>query len=162
MGYEKSVDFTGDPKKVIELAQSMFVQSGYRITDVSNTKISAEHEGGFTKTMSGNTMYGASPVTITISANRLMVSARYEGIEKLKKYILKLLLGLAFLLGIGLTLPFALIFKERWPVMLGLGLGFGIPLIQLPIHLIVMPKIMKMRASKALDTLIHNITILAR
>ena len=57
--------------------------------------------------MSSNTMYGASPVTITISANRLIVSARYEGIEKLKKYILKVLLGLALLLGIGLTLPFA-------------------------------------------------------
>ena len=31
MGYEKSVSFAGDHKKVIELAQSMFVQSGYRI-----------------------------------------------------------------------------------------------------------------------------------
>lgn len=162
MGYEKSVDFAGDPKKVIELAQSMFVQSGYRIIDISNTKISAEHEGGFTKSMSGNTMYGASPVTITISDNRLVVSARYEGIEKLKKFLLKLLLGLAFLLGIGLALPFALIFEERWPMMLGIGLGFGIPLIQLPIHLIITPKIMEKRASKALDTLIHNVTILAR
>jgi hypothetical protein len=162
MAYEKSVDFTGDPKKVIELAQSMFVQSGYRITNVSDTRISAEHEGGFTRTMSGHTMYGASPVTITISANRLVVSAKYEGIVKLKKYILKLLLGLAFLLGIGLALPFALIFEERWPMILGIGLGFGIPLVQLPIHLIVTPKIMQNRASKALDTLIHNVTILAR
>ena len=59
-------------------------------------------------------------------------------------------------------LPFAFIFEERWPMILGIGLGFGIPLIQLPIHLFITPLIMKKRASKALDTLIHNIIILAR
>jgi hypothetical protein len=160
--YEKSVDFTGDPKKVIELAQSMFVQSGYKITDISDSKISAEHTGGFTKSVSGNTIYGASPITITISDNRLVVIALYEGIEKVKKFLLKLFLGLAFILGIGFALSFGLIFKERWPMMLGIGLGFGIPLIQLPIHLLVTPKIMKKRASRALDTFIHNIAILAR
>ena len=162
MGYKKSVSFAGDHKKVIELAQSMFVQSGYRIIDISNTGISAEHEGGFTKSISGNTIYGASPVTITISANRLVVSARYEGIEKAKKFVLRLLLGLAFILGIGLALPFGFIFEERWPMMMAIGLGFGVPLIQLPIHLFVTPKIMEKRASKALDTFIHNATILAR
>jgi len=162
MGYEKSVDFAGDHKKVIELAQSMFVQFGYRIIDVSNTKISAEHEGGFTKSISGNTMYGASPVTITFSDNRLVVSARYEGIEKVKKFLLRLFLGLAFMLGIGFALFFAFIFEERWPMMLGIGLGCGIPLIQLPIYLFVTPKIMEKRAAKALDTFIHNATFLAR
>jgi len=112
MGYEKSVYFAGDHEKVIELAQSMFVQLGYRIIDVSNTKISAEHEGGFTKSISGNTIYGASPVTITISENRLVVSARYEGIEKVKKFFLRLLLGLAVILGIGFAL-FLLLFSKR-------------------------------------------------
>jgi len=47
-------------------------------------------------------------------------------------------------------------------MMLGIGLGFGIPLIQLPIHLFVTPKIMEKSASKALDTFIHNATFLAR
>lgn len=162
MGYEKSVDFAGDYKKIIELAQSMFVKSGYRIIDVSNTKISAEHEGGFTKSISGDTIYGASPVTITISDKRLVVSAVYEGIEKAKKFLLRLFLGLAFGLGIGFALLFGFIFEERWPMMLGIGLGFGIPLIQLPIHLFVTPKMMEKRASNALDTFIHNTTILAR
>ena len=162
MGYEKSVSFAGDPKKVIELAQSMFVQSGYRIINVSDTEVSAAHEGGFTKSMSGNPMYGASPVTITISANRLVVSAGYEGIEKVKKFILKFLVGFAFIMGFGLGVPFGLMSEERWPMMLGFGLGFGIPLIQLPIHLFITPKIMEKRASKALDTFIHNATTLAR
>jgi hypothetical protein len=161
MGYEKSADFAGDRKRVIELAQSMFVQSGYRIIDVSKAEISAEHEGGFTKSMSGNTIYGASPVTITISDNRLLVSAEYGGVQKVKKFLLKLFLGLAFILGIGFALFFGFVFEERWPMMLGIGLGFGIPLIQLPIHLFITPKIMEKRASRALDTFIHNTTLLA-
>ena len=139
----------------------MFVQSGYKITDISDSKISAEHTGGFTKSASGNTIYGASPVTITISDNRLVVIALFEGIEKVKKFLLKLLLGLAFILGVVFALTFGLIFEEREPMMLGIGLGFGIPLIQLPIHLFVTPKIMKKRASRALDTFIHNTAILA-
>lgn len=161
MIYEKSVDFEGDPKKVIKLAQSMFVQSGYRINDISDTQISAEHEGGFTRSMSGNTMYGASPVTITITDNRLVVIALYEGVDKVKKFLLRLLLGLAFVLGAGLGLTFGIVFEERWPMVFGIGLGAGIPLIQLPIHLFVTPKIIKKRASRALDTFIHNATIFA-
>jgi heme/copper-type cytochrome/quinol oxidase subunit 4 len=162
MDYERYVDFAGEPKKAIEVAQTMFVQSGYRIVDISNTKITAEHEGGFIKSISANTIYGASPVTVAVMGNRLIVSARYDGIKKTKKFILYLLVGLAFLLGLGLGLPFAIIFEEKWPMILALGLGIGIPLIQIPIHLFVTPMIMKKRAEKALDILIHNITMLAR
>ncbi|MEW8631879.1 MAG: hypothetical protein AB2591_17930, partial [Candidatus Thiodiazotropha sp.] len=86
----------------------------------------------------------------------------YEGIEKAKKFITKLLVGLAVLLGLGMGIPFAFLFEEKWPLLLAVGLGVGIPLIQLPIHLYVTPAIMKKRAEKALDTLIHNITMLAR
>ena len=162
MDYERYVDFAGEPKKAIELAQTMFVQSGYKIMDVSDTSISAEHEGGFVKTQSGSTMYGASPVTVAVTGNRLMVSAGFDGIKKVKKFLVYLLVGLACILGLGMGIPFAILFEETWAVILALSLGIGIPLIQLPIHLFVTPMIMKKRAVKALDTLIHNITMLAR
>lgn len=162
MDYERYVDFAGDPKKVIEVAQTMFVQSGYKIVDVSDTSISVKHEGGFVKSHSGNPIYGASPVTVTVTGNRIIVRAGYEGIKKVKRFLLYLLVGMAFLLGLGLGLPFAIIFEEKWPMILGIGLGIGIPLIQLPIHLFVTPRIMKKRAGKALDTMIHNITMLSR
>ncbi|MEW8430301.1 MAG: hypothetical protein G8D61_11350, partial [gamma proteobacterium symbiont of Ctena orbiculata] len=97
----------------------------------------------------------------SVSGNRLYVSAGYDGIEKAKKFIVKLLVGLAILLGLGMGIPFAILFEEKWPLLLALGLGVGIPLIQLPIHLYVTPMIMRKRAVKALDTLIHNITMLA-
>ena len=162
MDYERYVDFAGEPKKAIELAQTMFVQSGYKIVDVSDTSISAKHEGGFIKTQSSNTMYGASPVTVAVTGNRLIVSAGYEGIKKARKFIVYLLVALACVLGLGLGIPFAILFEEKWAIIIALGLGIGIPLIQLPIHLFVTPMIMKKRAEKALDTLMHNITMLAR
>jgi hypothetical protein len=157
VNYERSENFTGEPSKAIEMAQAMFVQSGYTIMDVSESSISVEHQGGFIRTQSGNTIYGASPIRVSISGGRLNVSAGYDGIEKAKRFITKLLVGLAFILGLGMGIPFAFLFEERWPLLLALALGIGIPLIQLPIHLYVTPMIMRKRAEKALDTLIHNI-----
>ncbi|MEW8338039.1 MAG: hypothetical protein AB2596_20685, partial [Candidatus Thiodiazotropha sp.] len=159
---ERSEIFSGEPGKAVEMAQAMFVQSGYKITEISKSAITAEHEGGFVRTQSGNAIYGASPIKVSVSGNRLYISAGYEGIEKAKKFITKLLVGLAVLLGLGMGIPFAFLFEEKWPLLLAVGLGVGIPLIQLPIHLYVTPAIMKKRAEKALDTLIHNITMLAR
>ncbi len=162
MDFERYVNFTGEPRKAIEVAKTMFVQSGYKIVDVSDTSISAKHEGGFVKSQSGNTIYGASPVTVAVTGSRLIVSANFDGIKKAKKFLLYLLLGLALILGLGMGIPFAIIFEEKWPMLLAIGLGIGIPLIQLPIHLFITPMIMKKRAEKALGTLIHNITMLAQ
>jgi hypothetical protein len=121
MDYERYVDFTGEPKKAIEVAQTMFVQSGYKIVDVSDTSISAKHEGGFVRSQSGNTIYGASPVTVVVTDNRIIVRAKYEGIKKVKKFLLYLLVGMAFLLGLGMGIPFAIIFEEKWPAILAIG-----------------------------------------
>jgi heme/copper-type cytochrome/quinol oxidase subunit 4 len=162
VNYERSENFTGEPKEAIEMAQAMFVQSGYKIMDVSDSTILVEHQGGFLRTQSGHTIYAASPIKVSVSGNLINISAGYDGIEKAKRFITRLLVGLAFLLGLGMGIPFALLFEEKWPLLLALGLGIGIPLIQLPIHLYVTPMIMKKRADKALDTLIHNITMLAR
>ena len=162
MEYEQTVAFTGDPAKAIEIAKVAFVQSGYKITELSGASISAEHQGGFVKSASSNPLYGASPIRVSVSGGRLVVGARFEGIEKVKRYIVKLLVGLGLLLGFGLGVPFALLFEERGPMLLGFGLGFGIPAIQLPIHFYVTPVIMRKRATHGLDTLCHNITMVSQ
>ena len=88
MDYEKSVELTGDPRKAIELAQTTLVQSGYKILDLSDTSISARHEGGFARTQSGSPMYAASPITVTVSNHRLVATAQFEGIRKVRKFVL--------------------------------------------------------------------------
>ncbi len=162
MDYEKSVPFSGNAQKAMEMAQAAFIQAGYRITEASDTSVSGQHEGGFMRSQSGNTIYGASPVTVRITDNNLFVGANYEGIEKIKKFLIRLMVGMALLLGPGLAIPFAFVFDDKWPALFGLALGSGIPLLQLPIHLLITPWIIKKRATQALDTLVHNITMLAR
>jgi hypothetical protein len=162
MDYKRQVDFEGDPKRAIEVAQTIFLQSGYEITDISDTSISAEHKGGFLRTQSGNTIYGASPIIVAVRLYRLIVSAEYEGIEKAMRFIFWVLLGLAVFLGVLLGIIFGVLFDDEKIVWMAVGLGVGIPLVQLPIHLFVTPRIMKKRADAALDTMIHNITKVAR
>jgi len=162
MDYEKKTAFKGDPGKAMELAKSMFIQSGYRIVNVSDTEITASHEGAFIKSVSGSTIYGASPVTVGVTDGLLSVKSDFEGVEKTKKFIVRMILGLSLLLGVMLGVPFGIIFDEKWPMILGIGLGAGIPLLQLPIHFYVTPWIMKKRAINALDTMVHNITMLAK
>jgi hypothetical protein len=162
MDYKREIDFEGDPKSAIEVAKIIFLQSGYEITDVSDTSISAEHKGGFLQTQSGNSIYGASPVTVSVKIARLFVSADYEGIEKARRFIFWIILGLAVFLGILFGVIFGLFFDDDGIWKLALGLGIGIPLLQLPIHLIVTPRVMKRRADTALDTMIRNITTVAR
>jgi len=161
MGYRRVVPFSGNPVKARELAQAAFVQSGYRITDVSDSSITAEHAGGFLRTQSSRAIYGASPITVDVGAGQLRVTARYEGIERMRVFLIRLLLGLAVFLGLVLGITFAAVLDEAWPVILGVGLGVGVPLIQLPVHLGVTLRIMRARASLALDTLTDNIVTLS-
>ncbi len=119
------------------MTMAIFVQSGYSIIDVTDSTISAEHEGGYTKTATGNTMYGASPIEISIKEYRLTVSAGFEGITKAKKFLIFLLGGPALFLGVVFWVLFAFLFEETWPMYMGVAIGVGVPLIQLPIHLYV-------------------------
>ena len=159
MEYHKEIDFEGEPQKALELARAALTQSGYRITANSEQGFSAEHQGGFARSQSGSLIYGASPVIISISGHRLVIQADYRGADKAKRFILRLLVGLALFLGLVLGITFGLVFKEKWPMYLGVGLGVGIPLVQLPIHLLVTPGIIKRRATRALDTLMHNMVM---
>ncbi|GEM_PF-4259138 len=66
--------------------------------------------------------------------------------------------------AIGLILggTLALASKETWPVVLGIGLGRGISLLQLPVRLAIVLRIRRLRASLALDILAGNIVMLSR
>ncbi len=154
--YERSEPFGGNPAAAIDFARSILAQAGYRV-DNTDSGIVAEHEGGFIRSQSGNPLYGASPIRVTVSGGRLSVTAGFGGVDKVKGFIVKLLLGLAVGLGGGLGLLFALLFDQQWPILLGAGLGGGIPLLQLPIHWLIVPAVIRRRAVSGLDTLVHNL-----
>jgi hypothetical protein len=161
MDYEKSVDFAGNVRQALSLAEMAFVQAGYRILDSTDTRVSARYDGGFVGMRYCSPMCSASPITISVAGRRLIVTARYEGIAKVRKFLVRFLVGLALLLALTLGGTFSYFYPGTQKVLLGVGLGLGIPLIQLPIHVLLTPAIMKQRAIQALDTLVHNMTMLS-
>lgn len=162
MDYRRTVPFEGDAGKALEAARTILAQSGYRITRRTENEVVAEHAGSFTKTHSGGTMYGASPLGIAIDNGNLTLRASFAGVEKLRSFLVKLLLGLGLFLGLSFFALFSLVFEEKWPALLGLLFGFGVPIIQLPIHLFLTPRITRQRAVAALDTLAHNLPVMGR
>ena len=162
MEYRKMINFDGDPEKALGLARTTFTQAGYLIVDNSESSVSAKITGVPVRSRPGSLLCGASPVTVSIAGNQLIVEAGFEGVARLKKFLLYLLIILGLSLGVGLAVIFFLVFDETWPVYLGLGLGLGVPLIQLPIHVWLTPLIFKRLASRGLDTLLHNMVMVAK
>jgi hypothetical protein len=162
MEYRKSVSFHGDPDKALETAQSTFIQLGYRIEKKSQRTLRAVHPGGMIRSGSGAPIFGASPITVSADNNHLVINAEFGGVQQMRRFITRLMVGLAVFLGLGLGITFALTFEDRWPLYLALGLGVGMPLIELPIFHVTILKIVRKRAEQALDTLCENIVTVSQ
>ncbi len=157
MQYEKSAPFVGDAREAFALAKAALTQSGYRLERVSQDELWARNHGGFVRTHSASPLLGASPVHLRIAAGRVELGADFEGVTQTRRFLVRLLVGLGLGLGGGLAAVFAFVFSDRWPAFIALGLGLGIPLVQLPIHLGVTVPLVRRRATAALDTLLHNL-----
>jgi hypothetical protein len=155
MEFSKTVAFTGDPKKALEIAQVTFIQAGYKIDRAIGGRMTARHVGGFVQSQSGSGIYGASPVTVQVADGQLSITADYEGVEKARRFLWKLFAGLTAIFVVVMAIPFALLFpgKLKWLALLPLA----VVVVQMPIHFLVTPRVMKRRANAALDTLMQNI-----
>ena len=91
----------------------------------------------------------------------MTVTAGFSGIDSLRRFLVRLLVGLAVTLGAVLGVTFSLVFDETWPALLGVGLGVGIPLLQLPVHLLMTVPILRRRAVQSLDVLTENLVRLS-
>ncbi|MFZ5573181.1 MAG: hypothetical protein ACOZF0_22490 [Thermodesulfobacteriota bacterium] len=160
MLYEKTVALTGDGRRELEFAKTALAHAGHKLVRVTDTVVTAEQSGLFFSTTKGLAISGVSPITVTVADGRLTVRAGYEGLEKWKQFLIRFLVSLAVILGGGMGGLFAIVFEERWPMLLGIALGAGIPLLQLPIHLAITPFLLRRRAEKALDTFLHNIIMM--
>jgi hypothetical protein len=159
--YQRTVRLCGDPLVTIERAKMLLAQIGYRIVDSSPSSVTGERSSVALRGSSMRPIEGASPINVRAVRGRMTVEARFEGIRRVRAFLLRLLVGLAMLLGVVLGVTFAVVFDELWPVYLGVGLGAGIPLIQLPIHLLVTLRVLRTRTSRALDTLVDNLASLS-
>jgi len=159
--YRKELALSGDPAAVLSHAKAWLAGLGYRITASSETTVAAERPAGLLWSTSAQPIFGASPIGIETRFGRLTVSAGFSGIESLRRFLVRLLVGLAVTLGAVLGVTFSLVFDETWPALLGVGLGVGIPLLQLPVHLLMTVPILRRRAVQSLDVLTENLVRLS-
>jgi len=159
--YRGDAVFDGDVKRALDVAARMLAQMGYRIKALGPSKLQAEHPGLLQRS-TGQAMLLASPIRVTASLGRLQIEADFDGIAKLRRFLIRFLLGLGALLALVLGVSFAIIFDERWPVFLGVGLGAGIPLLQLPIHLLLTLRLIRERAIRDLETFLGNLILLSK
>jgi len=153
--YNKTVKFSGDRRKAIESARSFFMQAGYRIEHATEDAIVARRDAGFSSFRYSGGIDGASPVVLRFNGDQLTVNAEYGGIERTRRFILKLLLLLSLFFLVVLVIPFAVFFPGKFKLLALLPVL--IMALQAPFQIWVTIKIMKRRTDSALDNLTHNI-----
>ncbi len=158
MEYEKSIRFEGDPMTVIEIAQLIFIQSGYGIIEISDDYIFARHGKRTMKYPSGSTLFGASCVLVSVSQQVLMVRATLQYVEKTPRTIARMMLVILAIGGLLAGFLLALVLNEMWPMTFGVLAMAGISMTQKPTHGFFIPKLIKKRAIQSLDTLVHNLS----
>jgi len=158
--YREEAALAAEATHVLDIAAQWLTQFGYRLTELSAMRLTAEHPGLLSRS-TGQALVVASPIVLLASSGRLILEADFQGIAKLRRFIVRLLLGLAASLGLILGITFSLVIEEAWATYLAIGLGAGIPLMQLPVHLFLTLRLIRRRATRDLDTLLQNLAILA-
>ena len=154
MDYEKAVDFAGDERKALEAARAALMQGGFRVSSIENGAFQAECSGLFDTRR--NPLLAASTIVVAVRDGELALGAELEGVRKLKKFLTLFIGGMAllFLVGFGaFLLPQVLQGKEH-PAMLALPLA---PFTPWPVLGPVLVMATRIRAVKALDTLMENV-----
>ena len=159
MDYERSVEFAGDRRKALEVAQTTFIQAGFRIEDVSDSSISARYEGSAASRRC-HPLCSASPVAIEISGRHFIVTGGDDAVRQMRRFIIRLMGAFAAFYGVGMGILLAFLGPGFEKSLMSVGIILGLMLIELPIFLVVGPATVRKRATQALDTLIHNMTVL--
>lgn len=157
--YEKSVELKGDPAKALEMAQGVFVQQGFRITETAEDGFEVSGPGMTNNKQ--NPLLGASKVRATVIGRALSLQAELGGVRQMRKFLLCFIPGMAiFFLILFSILPHT--DRGGQPISLGsvyklIGLIFSPWLVIIP----VMTSGMRNRTVEALDTVLHNAAVIS-
>lgn len=161
MEYEKSVEFTGDPMLVIEIAQLIFIQSGYRVIEISEDYIFARHGRKIIQQPSSSALFGASCVLVSISNRVLKVEADIQPIETRTQSAEQMINGILSAGGVLMGLIFSLFLNASWPMAFGVMTTAIIFIPQKPVYSFILPKLMRKKAIWSLDKLVLNLSMRA-
>ena len=160
MAYQKTVEITGNPAKALETVRDVLIQKSFRIEPTGSRSFEATGPG--MTQMGGKTsdpLLAASRVTVMVGGRSLTLDAQFGGIRRMVRFLVVFLLALAGFMAIlmGMLhraghLSGGMIWRSSilwslapWPLL--------IPLLVV---------VARRRAVKALDTMLHNASVVAR
>jgi hypothetical protein len=171
MDYSGKIPIQGDGRKLLEKAQSIFIQAGYTVSPISGNRI--EVSGGLTRVVDSclaasltlrlrhpepqyAPLQGVSRAVFLVSGKTLWVEAEFRGNRKLRNLLL------VFLIGFGLVsaVIFAstgLFSEDPWYTV------FVIPFAETVLGLVLIPLIFYVYnkwTRNALDTLLEDLQTL--
>jgi len=157
MDYEKTISFTGNLEKALETARNVFIQHSFQI--INDSSSSVELIGTGTMWIKGqDPLVGISKVSVRGTGSELTIEAEFGIVNKTIKYLILFIFGMAVFFLIVFGVMFYLQGQDVRKVLL-IALA---PFAPWPIIFPLMAKFMKWRTSKALDALLHNMTVLGK
>ncbi len=156
MDYEKTMPFSGNMEKALEVAKNVFIQHNFQIVRDSDTEVELTGPGMLSSRQ--NPLVGISRVCIRGTSGNLSIEAEFGGIRKLTKYLVLFIVGMAifFLVFFGIILP-----KQGQPADKIILISLA-PFIPWPVIIPLMAMWMKSRTAKSLDILTNNMIALGR
>ncbi|HUW18824.1 MAG TPA: hypothetical protein VMW16_05940 [Sedimentisphaerales bacterium] len=158
MDYKKTIVFTGDVGKALEVARNVFIQHSFQI--VTNTNSTLELTGTFTLWVKGmDPLNGISKISVRGTRSELSIEAKFGGISKTINYLIIFILAMAVLSLITFGTLFTIIRGQPIGRIILLSLA---PFVPWPALIPLMAKFLKYRTSRALDALVHNMAALSK
>jgi hypothetical protein len=153
MDYEKSIPFDGDAKKALEVSLNLFVQQGFKVLENSDSGHELTGPGMISSRQ--NPLTGISGVRVNAGDGELSIRAEFSAIRKMTLLLVVFLCSLALFF----FLFFGVMFRGESDYNVFLPLA---PFLPWPFLIPVLLTVFKRRTARALDTLLHNMSTLAK
>jgi hypothetical protein len=149
--YNGKIPIHGDGRKLLEKAQSIFIQEGYTVSPISGHRFEAS--GGHPLQKNHSPIHGVSRAVFMVSPGTLTVEAELGGVRKIRNFLLIFLPSLGTFLAV--TASLAEDFSDQPPYM-PLAIAF-VPLAPWVVLLPVLVYVYRRRAIRALDSMLQNL-----
>lgn len=170
--YARSIPFTGDAGKALDLAITVLTTNGFAVTDKRETSVQLTGPG--LSNTRQNPILGASRVHIRADHGSLSIDAELGGVANMRRFLTVFLLAMEIFFVIVFGVVMGFVFGRQFDVGFGvpfaqgwLWLAFAIPIATLPLlpWLFLSPMIarsIRSRTFSALDTLLANMEVAGR
>jgi hypothetical protein len=158
MVYEKTVQFKGDIGQALDTAKNTVLPHGFRIINRSDSTLEAVGPGTLW-TKGQDPLVGVSRFSISVPGEEIRIDAELGGVTKTIKYLTVFIAAMA----VFFLILFGFLFGLRQGADISKVLWMSLaPFVPWPAVIPLMAMWLKSRTCKGLDTLLHNMVVLAK